>query len=175
MAAKREISIDPQRDAEFDKAFSLLEGLVDFTEADRRFPIRENAVYTSSLTLWMLVYQRMNSDSSLEAAVKKMIRSRPSFLPDNKRVREETLSSNTGSYSQARSRLPGEAAEWLAREVGQSIINAASPSLGDRRVFILDGTTIALAPEPQLRKRFPPAAGLAWRVLPRMPAAIRKR
>jgi len=158
MAGPREVPVDPERDAQFDKAFALLTELVDFEEVQRQFPVRENAVYTVSLTLWMLVYQRMCPDASLEAAVKKMIQSKPSFLPDNKRVREGTLSSNTSTYSQARSRLPREAVEWLAQEVSQSLIQAARPSLGDRRVFVIDGTTITLAPETKLRERFPPAS-----------------
>ena len=158
MVSKLAVESDPERDAQFDKAYEFLTTIVDMREADRLHPVRENAVYTSSVVLWMLVYQRMNPDASLEAAVKKLIDSKPNFLPDNKRVRERTLSTNTSTYSQARSRLPSEAAEWFANQVSQSLIAATIPTLNDRRVFMIDGTTIKLAPEAELRKRFPPAS-----------------
>lgn len=158
MAAKKKVPVDPDRDAQFDRAFERLTELVDLGQADELHPVRGNAVYTSSVVLWMLVYQRMNPDSSLEAAVKKLIASRPDFLPDNKRIADGTLSSNTSTYSQARSRLPCDVAEWFARQVSQSLIDASMPTFGQRRVFLIDGTTITLAPEEDLLEAFPPAS-----------------
>ena len=158
MVTRPKVPIDAKRDAEFDRAFEVLSKLVDLRKADRLHPVGDNAVYTTSVVLWMLVYQRMHPDASLEATVKELIRAKPEFLPDNKRVREGTLSSNTSTYSQARSRMPREAAEWLANLVSQSLINATQPTLDGRRVFLIDGTTITLAPEPELREAFPPAS-----------------
>jgi hypothetical protein len=54
--------------------------------------------------------------------------------------------------------LPQEAARELARQVSQSIIDATPPSFEGRRVFMLDGTTITLAPIAELRREFPPAS-----------------
>ncbi|MBL4884028.1 MAG: hypothetical protein JKY95_05775 [Planctomycetaceae bacterium] len=68
---------------------------MDLKQADQRHPLRSNAVYTTSVVLWMLVYQRLNPDTTLEAAVKKMIDAKPELLPNNKRVTESTLSSTT--------------------------------------------------------------------------------
>jgi len=158
MAAKTKVPIDPDRDAQFDVAFERLTQLVDLEHADRLHPVRGNAVYISSVVLWMLVYQRMNPDASLEAAVKKLIDSRPGFLPDNKRVSTGTLSTNTSTYSQARTRLPLSVAEWFAGQVSQSLIDATEPTFGQRRVFLFDGTTITLAPEEELQQAFPPAS-----------------
>lgn len=157
MAAK-DVPVDVGQDAEFDKAFELLRDLIDLSEADRICPVRSNAVYVTSVVLWMLVYQRMNSDSSLEAAVKMLIDSRPDLLPRNKRVLDETLSTSTGAYSRARSRMPLQAAGWLATQVSQSLISASQPSFENRRVFLIDGTTITLAPEEELRRQYPPAS-----------------
>ena len=117
MITRQKVPIDAERDAKFDRAFELLSQLVDLRTADQLHPVGENAVYTTSVVLWMLVYQRMNPDASLEAAVKELIRAKPDFLPNNKRVREGSLSSNTSTYSQARSRMPREAAEWFANQV----------------------------------------------------------
>ena len=148
---------DGERDCQFDEAFALLGDLFDPTEADERFPVRGNAVYRTCVVVWMLVYQRMHPDKSLEAAVKHLLDSRPSFLPENKRVRQKTLSSNTSSFSDARKRLPREAAEWFSSRVSQSLIDASPPTLQGRRVFVIDGTTMKLAPERELQKAFPPA------------------
>lgn len=158
MAAKKCAPPDPARDAEFDRAFEMLQGLVDWSELDRLHPLRENAVYSTSVVLWMLVFQRMNSDSTLEAAVKMFLETKPSFVPHNKRVDENTLSPNTGAYSRARTRMGLEAAYWLHDQVAQSLIVATEPSFKGRRAYLLDGTTISLAPELELQKKFPPAS-----------------
>ena len=158
MVARRVVSVDVESDARFDRAFEFLKTRVDLSVANERHPVRENAVYTTAVVLWMLVYQRMNPDTSLEAAVKKLIDSKPDFLPDNKRVTEGTLSTNTSTYSQARSKMPLQAAEWFAHQVSQSLIDTTQPTLGKRRVFTIDGTTITLAPEAALQKAFPPAS-----------------
>lgn len=152
------VPVDPVLDLEFDKAFAFLRTLVDFAEAERRHPSRDNAVYTTSVILWMLVFQRLNPEVSLEAAVKQLIENPPDFIPDNVRVTEGTLSTNTGAYSQARKRMPTEAARWFAPRVSQSLIEVTPPSLGTRRVYTIDGTTITLAPEQELKKWFPPAS-----------------
>ncbi len=158
VARRRVVAVDPESEARFDRAFEFLKTKVDLSDANALHPVRANAVYTTAVVLWMLVYQRMNPDKSLEAAVKKLVKSKPDFLPDNKRVTEGTLSTNTSTYAQARTAMPLEAAEWFAEQVSQSLIDATLPTLGKRRVFTIDGTTITLAPEPELQKAFPPAS-----------------
>ena len=160
MAARVKVHfpVDPSRDAEFDRAFDLLRDLVDWSAADQQFPVRGNAVYTTGVVLWMLVSQRMAPERSLESAVKRLIDTQPDFLPRNKRLTQKTLSNATGGYSRARSRLQREAAEWFAQRVRDSLIEATAPSFDGRRVYMVDGTTITLAPEPVLRRAFPPAS-----------------
>ena len=156
--AVRSVPVDPVWDWEFDKAFAVLRTLVDFAEVERAHPSRSNAVYTTSVMLWMLVYQRLNPDRSLEAAVKQMIENPPDLLPDNVRVTEWALSTNTGAYSQARTRLPVEASRRFAERVNQSLIEVTPPSLGTRWVSVFDGSTLTLAPESELKKYYPPAS-----------------
>ena len=158
MVAENCVSPDPVPDAELVRAFEMLRGLVDWSELDRLHPVRGNAVYSTSVVLWLVVFQRMNPDSTLEAAVKMFIETKPTFVPRNKRVDENTLSPNTGAYSRARTRVDLEAAYWLHDQVAQSLIMATEPSFEGRRVFLLDGTTIAMAPEPELQQKFPPAS-----------------
>jgi hypothetical protein len=149
---------DSRLDVEFDQAFEQLRQFLDFEELDVKYPLAANGIYTSTLVAWMLVYQRISTDSSLEAAVKKMIEAKPAFLRPNKRIAEGRLSSGTGAYSRARTRMPLEAARWLAQGVSQSLIDASPPTYRGRRFFIVDGTTITLAPEEELQRQFPPAS-----------------
>ncbi|MCD0461997.1 IS4 family transposase, partial [Roseiconus lacunae] len=97
-------------------------------------------------------------DASLENAVKHLIENKPDYLPNNKRVKEGTLSTNTTAYSRARKRLPLNVVEWFAKQVSDSIVSTAPPSFDGRRVFLIDGTTIALAPEKELQLAFPAAS-----------------
>ena len=149
---------DPVRDEEFDQAFEQLTRFVDFSGIDQMHPRRENAVYTTSVVLWMLIYQRMKTDSSLAQTVKHLLETNPGFLPENKRIREGTLSGNSGGYSKARKRMPLDAVRWFAEFVSDSLINQTPAAFHNRRVFLLDGTTITLAPEPELQRAFPPAS-----------------
>ena len=45
----------------------------------------------------------------------------------------------------------------LLERISQTLIDAASPSFEGRRVFLIDGTTLTLAPTPELQAAFPPA------------------
>ncbi len=153
-----EVAFSELQLAEFDKAFELLRKLVDLCEADKLHPKRGNAVYTSCVVLWMLIYQRLKPDASLEAAVKHLLETCPDYLPENKRLREGKLSTSTAGYSQARSDLPLEVVQWFAREVSQAIVAESAPLLDGRRIFLLDGTTMALAPEKELQAEFPAAS-----------------
>ena len=159
MAARKtvKVPINPRQDAKLDRAWELLRELVDWSAADHEFLRRGNAVYTTSVELWMLVSQRRNPEGSLESAVKRLIQTPPDFLLRNKRVFEKTLSNGTASYSRARTRLQREVAPWFAQRVSQSLIDATQPSWNGRRVDLLDGTTITLTPESALRREFPPA------------------
>ena len=158
MADKQPIELSQSQSTEFDKAFELLRELVDLKEANQQHPKRSNAVYTSCVVLWMLIYQRLKPDASLESSVKHLIETRPDYLPKNKRLSENTLSTSTSGYSVARHELPLKVVQWFSSEVSQAIIATSEPLLEDRKIFLLDGTTIALAPEKELQAAFPPAS-----------------
>jgi hypothetical protein len=105
--------------------------------------------------VWLLVYQRLNQNATLEAAVAELIHSVEAFSVTNKRAREGTLSSNTGTYSQARTRLEVATTEAVADHVSDAVVGSMPPSWEGRRVFLLDGTTTSLPSEDRLRKRWP--------------------
>ena len=158
MDASKKISVNAEQQAEFDQAFELLTTLVDLRLADELAPLGPAGIYTTSVVLWLLVYQRLNKNATLQVAVMQLIDSAPNLCRDNKRIREKTLSAGTGTYSDARKRLTLEIAEWFSDAVSNSIVATSPPSLGPRRVFVIDGTTITLAPERELRIAFPPAS-----------------
>ena len=146
------------RAVEFDAIYELLNECVDLEEADELQPCGPQAVYRTSVVLWMLILQRLEGGCSLAEAVKRLLKDQPELLPENKRLREEQLSESTGAYSAGRQRLNLDTVTWLVEQVSQSLIESAEPSLQDRRVFTLDGTTLALRPEWDLREAFPPAS-----------------
>lgn len=114
-------------------------------------------VYTNLVTLWLLTLQRLGGGSTLAQAVQELKARHADLLPDNRRVRVGTLSDNTAAYSRARSRLPLETARRFAERVVHSLIEWSRPSFGERRAFVIDGTTFALAPTSELKKLYPPA------------------
>lgn len=114
-------------------------------------------VYTHGVTLWMLILQRLGGGLTLSDLVTHVLEHGRDIFPENKRVRDYTLSANTSSYSRARKRLPLSVVEAFSREVCDHLGRTAERVFDDRRVFIIDGTTITLAPTPALRKAFPPA------------------
>lgn len=142
---------------EFSSAVEMLRRLLPGEELQALQPSGPNAVYTTLVTIWMMVLQRLGGDKSLDAIVKDVLSRSEGLLPNNKRVRDKTLSGSTGAYSDARTRLKLETVEFLAERVCQSLIGMSSRALNNRLVFILDGTTITLAPTPELKAAFPPA------------------
>lgn len=145
------------REARFDAAFERLAEAVDLSRADDFSPSSPQTVYTASVVLWLLIVQRLDQDLSLRDAVSHLIETQPDLLPDNKRVADGTLSTSTGAYSNGRSRLTMEVVMWLAESVSASLIEASPASFAGQRVFLLDGTTLSLAPEEDLKEEFPPA------------------
>lgn len=149
---------DEQRDAQFRRAFEQLNTLIDWKDIDREFPRAEQAVYVTSVVVWMLLYQRMCPDKSLEVVVKNILEVAPHLmLPNSKRVIEGSLSSNPSGYSRARTACKLNAVQKITQTVSDSLISNTAPSLNGRRVVVIDGTTLTLAPCPKLRRDFPPA------------------
>ncbi len=121
-------------------------------------PTPPQTAYTPWVVTWLLVYQRLHKNASLGDAVAHfLLRFPQQARPDCKRLHEQTLSANTAAYSQARSHLNPDVVALAARKVFDSLIDVYTPSWKARRAFILDGTTLSLAPTDELRKTFPPA------------------
>jgi hypothetical protein len=147
----------PLTQEELHSAFELLRKLTSELELLQQAPLGPAAVYTTLITLWMLTLQRLGGGLSLSAVVKVIQESGQHLLPDNKRVREGTLSKNSGAYSEARQRLPLKAVKLFASMVCDSLVERSPSWFGEQRAYIIDGTTITLSPTSELRKAYPPA------------------
>jgi hypothetical protein len=141
---------------EFARAFEQFRSLLDRDTLNALQPSGPAAVYSTWVVVWLLVYQRLHANAPLRDAVAELLRS-ADCLPPHRRLAEGTLSANTAAYSRARSRLDPLVAEQVADHVYHTLVAATPPSWGDRRVFILDGTTLTLTPTPELKAAFPPA------------------
>jgi hypothetical protein len=142
---------------EFTSAVEILRQLLPDEELDRRQPSGPATVYTTMVTVWMMTLQRLGGGKTLEATVKDVLAYNRTLLPDNKRLRDGTLSETSGAYSDARTRLDLETVEFFANRVCDSLIAESLPWFEGRRAFLLDGTTITLPPTPELIEAFPPA------------------
>ena len=141
---------------ELETALARFRGLLDQEDIDSRQEYPPTAIYTPWVVVWLMVYQRLHGNAPLSDAVTELFRIKER-LPPNRRITEETLSTDTGAYSRARSRLYPEVAEAVSDHVFQTLLEGSPPCWEGRRVFLLDGTTSALASVQRLREEFPPA------------------
>jgi hypothetical protein len=121
-------------------------------------PKAAQTAYTPWVVTWLLVFQRLHGNATLNDAVSEfLLRFPPEARPDCQRVRERTLSANTGAYSAARTALDGRVLYWAAAHLFDSLVAGYPPCWRGRRAFSVDGSTLQLAPTPQLRAAYPPA------------------
>jgi hypothetical protein len=115
-------------------------------------------IFSPWVVVWLMVFQRLHQNASLSRAVAEL-RLGPvaAALPDCKRVRDDTVSVNTGGYSQARSDLPRDAAIVVTDHVFQTLASTQQPAWKGRRAFLLDGTTLSAPHTAELVDHFPPA------------------
>ncbi len=142
---------------ELTSAIEMLRAIIPDEELESLAPTGPATVYTTSITIWMLILQRLGKGKSMSEVIKDVLSNSRELLPDNKRVRENTLSSKSGAYSRARKRLPLEVVEYFAKRVCDSFIQQTPSWFGERRAFNIDGTTMTLSPTSELRTAFPPA------------------
>ena len=134
--------------------FNLLTGDALFDTLETRLPEHRERQFPPTETLSMFLAQVMNSDRSCQyivndCAVKRLM----CGLPD--------ISSHTGGYCRARQRLPLNLLTGLSCQLGQSIDQAAASSWRwkDRRVKIVDGTTMTMPDAVDNQSTFPQQRG----------------
>jgi hypothetical protein len=116
-------------------------------------PRAPQAAYTAWAVTWLLVYQRLHGNASLNDAVAEFaLRFRGRASPGR------DLSANTGAYSAARTGLDARVLHWAAESAYDTLVEAYPCSWRGRRAFFVDGSTVQLAPSFELRLAFPPAS-----------------
>ncbi len=106
------------------------------------------------VTLWYLLFQRLNSDHSLEAALCDARAGGADRI--NKKLSGNLLSDSTCSYSDARQRLPWEFLLQALSLQGRKIIGLSPTTLWRGLVIaLLDGSTVRLRPHGRMAREFP--------------------
>ncbi len=149
----------PLSESELSAAIDMLRQIIPDEELERLAPTGAATVYTTTITIWMLILQPLGKGKTLNAVVKDVLSENRQLLPDNRRVREGTLSvsEKSGAYRDARKRLPLSVVEHFASRVCDSFIQQTPSWYGDRGGFNIAGTTMTLSPTSELRKAYPPA------------------
>src|SRR5271157_1590718 len=109
-------------------------------------------IYTPFVTLCMFLSQVLDPDHSCRAAVARLI----VWLAVNHR---EPCSPDTGSYSDARQRLPLEVIVELVHQTAHKIEAGASDKWlwKGRRTSLIDGSTSSMPDTPKNQRAFPQA------------------
>lgn len=112
-------------------------------------------LFTPLVTLWYLLFQRLNPDHSLDAALTDARHGGANRI--NKKLSRQLLSDSTASYSDARQRLPREFLAQALSLQGRKIIGLSPTTLWQGRVLaLLDGSTVRMRPHGRIAKEFPP-------------------
>lgn len=114
-------------------------------------PKRRNRIFTSLLTIQAFLFQVINPDKSLQAAVAR-IKAETLARGD-----KSTPSANTSAYSQARSALPLKNLVDLAKSSAQQVANSAPIAWlwKGKKIVIVDGTTVSMPDTPSNQSSYP--------------------
>jgi len=116
-------------------------------------------IYSAAVVVWLMIWQRLEGNRSLAAAVQYLVQGDAGDLQtDCKRWTEEKVSAATGSYCQARQRLP----VGIVREVTERMVTGLRAEMQEgwkglqRPVFVIDGSSLRLAHTTELAREFSP-------------------
>jgi hypothetical protein len=129
--------------------FHTLLGEMEMAERSR--------VFTLHVTVWLMIIQRLSGNGgTLAAAVSELVNGNGwDVLEPCKRVREHRISTGTGGFSQARMRLPVEAARRVSQHTFDQLYRALRREGELRhRLFLLDGSSVELAHTKEICKAY---------------------
>ena len=123
---------------------------------------QNNRLYNPLVVTWLMAYQRLHGNASMERAVANMVHGLPAeFWPRPcKRRREDRVSGNDASYSRARQELPVRVVEQMADQVLEGLLaqTGGAARVCGRRAFFVDGTSLRTPHRPQTKQEFPPTS-----------------
>src|SRR6267143_3413344 len=118
-------------------------------------------IYDLPLVMWLMMTQTWDKKGTLSTAVQQIAENRPAALLGNhKRIREGTVSIHTGAYSDARQKMSVKAAERVGDRVFEHLMKTRREALPgwDRRVFVLDGSSLEMPHTKELVEAYPPGS-----------------
>jgi len=140
------------------KLYRTLVPAAFFQELEREFQCSERGIYVPQVVIWLMLQQQLFGQGTLAEAVEQVVLGQPkSLLPSHKRIREGTVSSRTGAYSQARKRLPIAVCEKVAQRVFEETLKSHGIAGRAAGVYLIDGSGLVLPHTPKLVREFPPA------------------
>jgi hypothetical protein len=112
-------------------------------------------LFSPLVSLWLLLFQRLNADHSLDAA---LLHARAGGANSLKpKLSRRLRSSSTASYSDARQRLPWQFLVEVLQLLGSKISRLKSSALWQGwRLVLLDGSTVRLRSYGNIPQQFPP-------------------
>lgn len=118
-----------------------------------------HGVYSVAVVVWLMIWQRLQSQRSLAAAVQSLLQGQAGVLVGPcKRVEQGKISAATGGYCQARQKLPTLVVSHVTDRIVEQLrqeMREGWPGL-QRPLFLIDGSTLQLPHTPALVRRFPP-------------------
>jgi len=124
-------------------------------------------IFSLRVTLWYLIFQRLNFDSTQAAVVVNLREGGANRLgrPRADKLSRRVRSTQTSAYNQARQRMPLEllcealahVRQGLLKLVGLAPAPRQRPGPAERTRQILDGSTLAVLVNPLLAADYPPA------------------
>lgn len=117
------------------------------------------------ITLWYLIFQRLNDDRTLSAVLKDLRAGGADRLaPARRKPSRRARSTSTSAYNQARQRLPLALLQAALTHVAEALVQAsggersgrAAPAPAQRVRQLLDGSTLAMLVNKFLAKVFSP-------------------
>jgi hypothetical protein len=116
-------------------------------------------IFSPVVTLWYLIFQRLNSDKTQDAVVKDLRAGGADRLSPSRRqpLSKKVRSDATTSYNDARQRIPLNFLQWVLQRIAHHI-QALRPAIdGGRNFQLLDGSTLAVLVNRALGKVYPPS------------------
>lgn len=111
------------------------------------------------VVIWLIIFQKLHAKGTLAVAVRELLAGPVGAFVRGPQGAPRDLSANTSAYSQARGKLPLEAAQKVSQEIFQSLYQQHPTVLPElnRPLFLLDGSTLLTAHTPELVRAYPPA------------------
>jgi hypothetical protein len=117
-------------------------------------------IFSLPVTLWYLVFQRLNTDKTQDAVVKDLRAGGADRLSPSRRqpLSKKVRSEATTSYNDARQRMPLKFLQWALQRIAEHVQQALGHHRSANGNFqLLDGSTLAALANPALAKAYPPA------------------